>query len=137
SFGRVSEGGAYRKPSGGLGANRGAVYAVCGCSGEGGVDEGFPLHPAMALNHGGFGSMVIDVDGLRLTGRFLRPSQVVDDEFTIDKTGPTTFRPRVEIARGTNGTAVTRPTSNPNYSLQTAEVVTGAVWRAVDATPQT
>src|SRR5207248_1686180 len=83
----------YRKPAGGLGAHRGTVYAVCGCSGEGGLGD-FPLHPAMAVNHGGFGSMVIELNGLQLKASFLRPSQEIEDWFAIDKSAPTTIRPR-------------------------------------------
>jgi hypothetical protein len=137
SLGNPASGGPYRKPSGGLGANRGTVYVVCGCSGEGGSGEGFPLHPAMALNHGGFGSMVIDVNGLQLTARFLRPSQAVEDIFTIDKTVPASLRPRLGIAQSTNGTVLSWPTSNPFYSLETSEAVDGHPWEAVNSLPQT
>jgi hypothetical protein len=69
--GRMNQDGAYEKPAGGLGARQGTVYAVCGCSGEGGTFE-FLKHPAMFVNYSGHGSMVLDIDGLRLDARFLR-----------------------------------------------------------------
>ncbi|MDB6035027.1 MAG: metallophosphoesterase [Verrucomicrobiales bacterium] len=131
SVGRTSTGGPYRKPSGGLGAHQGAVYTVCGCSGEGGVGEGFPLHPAMALNHGGFGSLVIDVNGLSLTARFLRPSGAVDDEFTIDKGQPTTLVPRLGAAAKTNRVLLTWPTSALKYSLEQSTGLPPSQWQGV------
>jgi hypothetical protein len=137
TLGRASTGGPYRKPSSGLGANQGAVYVVCGCSGLNSLLEGFPLHPAMALNHGGLGSMVIDVNGLQLTARFLRPSRAIDDAFTIDKTLPATVRPRMEIAGSSNGNTLTWPTSNPSYSLETSGSITAQQWQAISSVPQT
>jgi hypothetical protein len=74
----------YRKPAGGIGAHQGTVYVVCGCSGEGGYFF-FNRHPAMYFNRAGYGSMVIDVDGLRLDGRFLSDEGDVADWFVIDK----------------------------------------------------
>jgi hypothetical protein len=136
-LGRAMIDGPYRKPSGGLGANRGTVYVVCGCSGEGGVNEDFPLHPAMGLNHGGYGSLVIDVNGLRLTTRFLRPNKTIDDVFTIDKSLPATIRPRVGISSGVNGPVITWPTSNPFYSLVSSDVPTGHLWQPVGLLPET
>jgi hypothetical protein len=137
SLGNPGSSGPYHKPSGGLGANRGTVYVVCGCSGEGGAGEGFPLHPAMALNHGGFGSLVIDVNGLTLTARFLRPSQGIEDTFTIDKTLPATIRPRVKIGRSGGSPVVAWPTSNPEYSLEAAENVANPQWQAVSGIGRT
>jgi hypothetical protein len=131
TLGRPSEAGGYRKPAGGLGAGQGAVYAVCGCSGQGGDAEGFPLHPAMATNHGGYGSMVVEIDYLRLTAEFVRPSGTVEDYFTIDKTAPSTVRPRVDIARGTNGVVVSWPTSRPPFTLQRAEPRAPMNWLTV------
>lgn len=118
TFGRKGVDGPYRKPSGGLGARQGAVYVVCGCSGAGGADEGFPLHPVMALNHGGFGSMVMDVNGLELTARFLRPSGAIDDIFTIDKSQPSAVQPALTLDKSTNGFVLSWPTSIPAYLLE-------------------
>jgi hypothetical protein len=128
-FGRTNEGGAYAKPAGGIGANQGCVYAVCGCSGEGGLDEGYPLHPAMKLNRGGFGSMIIEINGLRMDVSFLRPSGAVDDYFTIDKSLDTTNRPSLQIARGTNAALVSWPTSKPTYVLESAQALATTNWQ--------
>jgi hypothetical protein len=97
--------------------------------------EGRPLHPAMVLNHGGFGSMVIDVNGLQLTGRFLRPSGAVEDEFTIDKTLPTMVRPRLKISEGNNGVVLSWPTSNPSYALEQSPWLPGGDWSVVPQGP--
>ena len=125
-----SESGDYRKPAGGLGANRGTVYTVCGCSGEGGLGD-FPLHPAMAVNHGGFGSMIIEINNLQLKARFLRPSGAIDDAFAIDKSGAASIQPRLQITRGTSNAILSWPTSNPAFELQTSEPVSQLRWQAV------
>jgi hypothetical protein len=129
SLGREDAAGPYRKPAGGSGSNRGAVYVVCGCSGEGGSPEDFPRHPAMALNHGGFGSMVIEIDGLKLKASFLRPTGEYDDHFTIDKSEPLTNGPSLRIARGTNGPVLIWPTSQPAFELQSAQTLRLPEWR--------
>ena len=108
----------YRKPAGGIGSHRGTVYTVCGCSGAGGLDEGFRKHPAMAVNHGGFGSMIIEINDLQLRARFLRPSMAIDDEFIIDKSAPAVIRPQLDIARSSTGAQVSWPTSKPAFDLQ-------------------
>lgn len=60
--------GAYAKPAG-LVANQGAVYVVAGSSGR--VGGGSFDHPAMHLSLPRLGSLLLDVDGPILTGRFL------------------------------------------------------------------
>ena len=126
-LGRTDETGPYRKPAGGLGANRGAVYTVCGCSGQGGLGS-FSLHPAMATNQGGFGSMIIDVDGLQLTARFLRPSLEIDDHFTIDKSGPTAVRPRLDITRVANSPVLSWPSSRPPFAVEWTDALPADQW---------
>jgi len=126
--GRPNEGGPYRKPAGGLGEHQGTVYTVCGCSGQGGEGQFESTHPIMAVSHGGFGSMVLEIDGLQLRAQFLRPSLAVDDEFTIDKSAPATLGPRLHITRGTNGTVVSWPTSNPAFTLQRVESLPATHW---------
>jgi hypothetical protein len=121
--------GPYRKPSGGLGAHQGAVYAVCGCSGTGGLDEGFPRHPAMAVNHGGFGSMILEIDGLRLKASFLRPSLEIDDTFTIDKSVPAAIRPELSITSAPNGATISWPTSKPAFALEWADAIPASWWQ--------
>jgi hypothetical protein len=95
--------GAYRRPAGGLGANQGVVYVVCGCSGEGGFFT-FKRHPAMMRNMAGYGSMVIDVENLRMDVRFITEQGMVADWFTIDKSaaGPTVL-PSLDIRRDGSG----------------------------------
>jgi hypothetical protein len=130
--GRETEDGAYRKPAGGLGANRGTVYAVCGCSGEGG-NFNFPRHPAMFVNYSGLGSMVLDFDGLRLDVKFLRWSSGIDDFFTIIKgVPPPNVRPLLKIARRDGGMELRWPTSLMPFELESsAEVGPGEDWRWV------
>jgi hypothetical protein len=121
--------GPYRKPSGGLGAHQGAVYAVCGCSGAGGLDEGFPRHPAMAVNHGGFGSMILEIDGLQLQASFLRASGEIDDAFTIDKSVPAAVRPELSITSAPNGAMISWPTSKPAFALEWADAIPANWWQ--------
>ena len=135
--GGASETPPYRKPAGGIGANRGAVYAVCGCSGQGGLDEGYPLHPAMAVNHGGFGSMILDVDGLKLRARFLRPSMAIDDTFAIDKSSSIKVRPELQIRNSTNGALVSWPTSLPQFQLESAQSLASPHWDPVNSPAKT
>jgi hypothetical protein len=122
--------GPYRKPAGGLGSRRGTVYTVCGCSGEGG-SQGVSRHPAMAASLGGYGSMVLEVNGLQLTARFLRPDGDFDDSFTIDKSAPPTIQPRMEIARTAAGAIISWPTARPEFSLFTATSVPSSQWESL------
>jgi PKD repeat protein len=83
--GRIGGDGAYRKPAAGPAPNEGAVYAVAGSSG---LTDGGPLdHPAMYVSLNVLGSLVLDVEGLRLDGTFLDASGAVLDTVTILK-GP-------------------------------------------------
>jgi putative transposon-encoded protein len=88
--GRLDGTGAYSKSPG---ANRGAVYIVAGSSGQ--ASGGRLNHPAMMVSLNRLGSLVVDVDGERLTARFLRENGVVDDTFTLVKevSGIAVFRP--------------------------------------------
>jgi Calcineurin-like phosphoesterase/Immunoglobulin domain/Purple acid Phosphatase, N-terminal domain/Bacterial Ig domain len=109
---------AYRKPAGGIGANRGAVYVVCGNSGQGGFFN-FPRHPAHAVNLSGFGSVVVDVDGLRMDVKFLRETGVIDDSFTIDKSQPAAgMKPMLRVDRVPGALDFSWPTSLPTFQLQ-------------------
>jgi hypothetical protein len=126
----------YRKPAGGLGAHRGAVYAVCGCSGEGG-QENVPEHPAMAVALGGFGSMVLNIDGLRLQAQFIRPSLAADDTFVIDKSAPADIQPQLAIKRGTNGPIISWPTSAPTFDLVGSDHLPANAWAPVSISPRT
>jgi hypothetical protein len=81
--GRPAEGGAYQKPSAGPAPHEGAVYAVAGSSGQ--TSGGTLNHPAMFISLNQLGSMVLDVDGIRLDAKFLRETGAIADSFTIIK----------------------------------------------------
>jgi hypothetical protein len=133
TLGSLDLGGPYRKPAGGLGAHQGIVCAVCGCSGEGGLPEDRPRHPAMAVSHGGYGSMILEVDGLKLRGRFLRPELGMDDDFTIDKSAPASVGPAVTLKRAQGGAVASWPTSLPPFALETAPTPQTPQWNTVQA----
>jgi hypothetical protein len=106
----------YKKPSGGLGANQGSVFAVCGCSGQSAAS--IRHHPAMRVALTGLGSMVIDIDGDRLQARFIRESGQVDDRFAIVKSAnPTGARPRITVTKD-NGVRLRWPTSRIQFNLE-------------------
>jgi hypothetical protein len=114
----------YRKPAGGLGAHSGTVYAVCGCSGEGGSNSFFfGRHPAMARSLDYLGSMVLRFNDLRLEAQFLRPGGDIDDSFIIDKSAPTSVRPTLDIVRSAGGATLLWPTSHPDYLLEVSRAI--------------
>ena len=81
--GRVEGDGPYHKASTGAAPHEGAVYAVVGSSARTG---GGPLnHPAMRTSLNELGSLLLDVDGPVLTGRFLDDLGRVRDGFTLTK----------------------------------------------------
>ena len=75
--------GSYVKPAGTRVANAGAVYVVAGASGS--VSDGPLDHPAMVYSFPSLGSLVIDVDGPRLTAGYLDDGGVFMDRFSIVK----------------------------------------------------
>jgi len=81
--GREGGTGAYKKPAGGPTANKGAVYAVAGSSGQ---ISGGPLnHPAFFVSTNQLGSMVLDFNGSRLDAKFIRENGQITDYFTMLK----------------------------------------------------
>jgi len=82
--GREDDAGAYVKSAAGA-PNQGAVYAVAGSSSKTG--GGLLNHPAMYVSLNVLGSMVLDVDGLRLDARFLDDAGNQLDYFTLRKDG--------------------------------------------------
>jgi hypothetical protein len=72
----------YRKPENNI-AHSGAVYVVAGSSSK--VDSAPLNHPAMVVSMEEAGSLVIDVEGNRLTSRFINDEGEVKDEFSIEK----------------------------------------------------
>jgi hypothetical protein len=135
-YGRENNDGAFEKPAGGLGAGQGAVYIVCGCSGEGGATHEFS-HPAMRVSSGGFGSVVLDVNGLRLDAKFLRVPGEVHDYFTIIKGTPSPgVRPALHVERATNLVQISWPTSLSPFTLQkTDNIGTEDEWSSVPELP--
>jgi hypothetical protein len=81
--GRLTGTGAYRKGAAGPGSNEGAVYVVAGSSGQ--VTFGTLDHPVMVIGLLRLGSVVLDIDGLRLDARFLTDTGEVADHFTMLK----------------------------------------------------
>ncbi len=75
----------YVKYLDGVNPNRGTVYVVCGNSGS--SEPGAAInHPAMYYGHDGYGSFVMDFNGLRLDAKYLKSDGTIGDEFTIIKT---------------------------------------------------
>lgn len=115
--GHTESDGAYRKPVAGPRAGHGAIYVVAGCSGRSSPswfrdknNEPIP-HPVMSRSNfydptsqkGFYGSLVLDIDGDRLAGRFLDKDGNVFDQFEIDKGGEKRLwrdLPRVSLAAG-------------------------------------
>ena len=73
----------YQKRSLGAAAHEGTVYAVVGSSAR--ADAGPMNHPVMASSLMKIGSLVVDVDGNRLDGRFIGGEGEVLDHFSITK----------------------------------------------------
>lgn len=82
-LGDATDLGPYTKPSLSGGEHEGSVYVVAGSSGK---ISGGPLdHPAMLVNLNELGSVIVDVDGSRLTARFIDETGAVLDRFDIDR----------------------------------------------------
>lgn len=73
----------YRKPHSGLSPYDGTMYIVEGSSGEGHEVE--HLLPVMVATSAEPGSLIIDIQGQMLTGRYLTATGEVTDTFTISK----------------------------------------------------
>lgn len=75
----------YRKPCDGAQPARGSLYAVVGSSSK--LDNGPLDHPAMAVALREHGSLMIDIEGPRMSLRFINAEGFVSDEAVLDK-GP-------------------------------------------------
>jgi hypothetical protein len=106
--GRDGGTGAYHKPSPQQAPHQGAVYAVAGSSGQ--ISGGALDHPAMVVSLNELGSLVLDVDGLRLEARFLDDAGAVRDSFTMIKGGAASV---AQPASPTNSVAVEPAWPNP------------------------
>lgn len=95
--GRPESSGAYVKTAEG---NQGAVYVVAGSGGFATFRNGH--HPTMFASILQTGSLILDVDGNRLDGKFLRETGAIEDTFTIIKqTVPQALRvTRINVENG-------------------------------------
>jgi acid phosphatase type 7 len=82
--GRPDDTGPYVKQTSGPNAQQGTVYVVAGSSGWT-LGCCYGHHPAMYIDHAEIGSLVLDIDGDTLHGRFLRETGYFEDHFTIVK----------------------------------------------------
>ena len=92
---------------------------------SGGQGTGGPLnHPAHFYSAYTAGSLVLDITGLRLDGKFLSGNGTVDDTFTILKEAP----PMMQIAGAGGNAVVSWPTSLLDYQLEAKATVNAATW---------
>lgn len=75
--------GTYRKPTAGLAPNEGHIYITAGSSGK--ISGGALDHPVMEVSTSTLGSVVLDIDGLSLTGTFIDTGGLEYDRFQITK----------------------------------------------------
>lgn len=126
--GREDQDGPYEKAGPGPAPHQGALYAVVGCSsrplGIGTLD-----HPVMVTSFVDFGSLVLDVGGSRLDGKFINASGDVRDYFTLLKQGP----PALSIHRTNSQVSVFWPGNAAGFWLEQAPALPGvpASWTAV------
>ncbi|MGE3171293.1 MAG: metallophosphoesterase [Planctomycetota bacterium] len=81
--GRPDGDGSYAKAAATRGSHDGAVYVTAGSAGQSG--GGSLDHPAMFVSLPDAGSLLVDVDGDRLTGTFVTATGAVLDTFALDK----------------------------------------------------
>jgi len=96
--------GAYQKPIAGPDPHRGTVYTVTGNGGQ--LSGGSLDHPANLVSFFEYGSVVMDVNGLRVDVIALDVNGTIRDRFTMTK-GPTMFPPVAQI--GADPVAGTAP----------------------------
>ncbi len=63
--------------------DQGTLYVVAGTAGK--VSGGSLDHPAMCVSLNKLGSLIVDIDGDRLRGRFLREDGTINDDFSLVK----------------------------------------------------
>ncbi len=128
--GRVDDTGPYMKPPPGTGGRQGMVYIVNGSSGgQGG--GGSLNHPAMYFSVLTYGSLVIDVDGLRMDATFLSSTGTIDDTFTIIKGSASGGSPQLSITRSGTNVAIGWPNSFTNFQLQATSRLPAPQWSDV------
>ncbi len=128
--GRDDVTGPYVKPTAGVAANQGAVYVVAGSAGYSGYGE--LNHPAMFYSSPQLGSLVLDIDGPILRGKFLRETGAIDDYFTIIKGGSNSLFG--DVTHEFEGNVLTlrwRSRSDRYYLVERTPTLTPASWTAV------
>lgn len=130
SLGRPGPGNPYTKPPGALGANRGTVYLVCGNSGQGGPVT-IQRHPVMVQSYDQYGSLVLDVEGLKLNAKYLRPNGAIDDYFTFDKSPASSLAVPMKLQRSTTALTVAWPVTSTNAALEYTTNLLGTNWQRV------
>ena len=122
--GRIGDTGPYLKPTRGPGANEGALYIVNGSSGFVGHATG-TKHPIFHTQILQMGSLILDIDGNRLDGTFLRETGAIGDFFTIIKGG--LFIERIQVANG-QMTAWFKTLAGHNYRIESSPSLETPVW---------
>ncbi len=118
--GREGGSGPYVKPGAGPNPNQGAVYVVCGSSGwatPAYTPGRYLNHPAMFIGLKQVGSLVLDVNGRRLDGKFLRNNGSIDDTFTILK-GRAPEALSLATFRTTGGTVTAQLKTLPGHTYR-------------------
>jgi len=125
--GSGKDAGAYTKTAAGPVPREGTVYTVAGSSGQ--SDGGSLDHPAMWISLKTLGSLVLDIDGNRLTSTFLDDGGKKRDTFSIIKGRIENPQPTVRITRPTDGAAFTAPAT---FAIQADAAETGGTITKVD-----
>jgi len=113
----------------------GTVYMVDGSSGQATfTSEGWP-HPVMHRSLLNLGSVILDIDGNRLVGRFVRETGEVQDSFTIVKEAPppAVGTPRITSIQADGGLLTLVWTARPGarYAIQRASGLGSALWENI------
>jgi hypothetical protein len=131
--GRTDGTGAYRKPTYGVAAHEGAVYAVAGSSGQ--TSGGLLNHPAMFVSLNSLGSLVLDVNGNRLDATFIDQAGVRRDYFTIVKGSAVSSTPFVGTPVAVPGTIQAENFDNGGAGVAYRDTTagnSGGAYRATD-----
>ena len=130
--GRVTGTGAYTKRLDGPEPSLGTVFVVGGSSGQ---ISGGPLnHPAMHVSLNQLGSIIIDIDGMRLDARFLRETGVIEDAFTILKTEGAEPVRIVAFEYGAETSRIQwKSVAGLSYQVEAADDLNRPVWERVGA----
>ena len=123
--------GAYRKPGTGPAPNEGAVYIVAGSAGQ--ATFGSLDHPAMCVSLLKMGSLILDIDGQRLDGMFLRDNGAIEDRFTLLKSAPPEPLRIVKLQMENGHVYGTwKARAGVQYILEASAAVVGAPWIPVN-----